>query len=331
MTAHDLTVAHTAHDAAPATARAPLAPKGEGLGVRNPVRLGVIDYLNVAPVYDWLRHPEWRHDGGTDGMHLDDTHAVGAHGMRPLDRIELVAGVPSAMNAALAAGAIDVSNVSSVAFGQHAREWLLLPDLSVAAHGRVASVLLFSRHPEWSALDGGSIAMTSDSATSVALVKLLCERRYGIAPRFVSRPPDLDAMLAEHDAALLIGDIALREGQARRLVGGAVPYVFDLATEWQAWMGLPFVFSVWAARRDRAEPIRDGGALDLLRTSTRWGLAHLDIIAADAARRLDLPIDTCAAYLRLLDYALGERDLLGLRAFLEMAVPGFAWEDVQWL
>ena len=318
MTMRDTIIPRADADLPPVTTRASLSPQGEGLGVRTPVRLGVIDYLNVAPVYDWLRHPEWRDGAGTDGAHS-------------LDGVELVAGVPSAMNAALASGDIDVSNVSSVAFGQRAREWLLLPDLSVAAHGRVASVLLFSRHREWSALDGGSIAMTSDSATSVALVKLLCERRYGISPRFVIRPPDLDAMLAEHDAALLIGDIALREGQTRRPIGGAVPYVFDLAAEWQAWMELPFVFSVWAARRDRAEAIREGGALDLLRASTRWGLAHLDIIAADAARRLNLPHATCAAYLRLLDYALGERDLRGLLAFLEMAVPGFTWEDVQWL
>ncbi|HEX6800485.1 MAG TPA: menaquinone biosynthesis protein [Ktedonobacterales bacterium] len=280
----------------------------------------MIDYLNVAPVYDWLRHPEWRDGPGTQGVLPGNDSGV-----------ELVAGVPSVMNAALAAGAIDVSNVSSVAFGEHAREWLLLPDLSVAAHGRVASVLLFSRHRDWSALDGGSVAVTSDSATSVALVRLLCERRYGVSPRLVSRPPDLDAMLAAHDAALLIGDIALREGQARRPIGGAVPYIFDLAAEWQAWTGLPFVFSVWAARRDRAEAIRQGGVLELLRTSTDWGLAHLDIIAADAARRLNLPLATCAAYLRLLDYALTERDLRGLRAFLELAVPGFAWEDVRWL
>ena len=320
MTARNTAVPRTSDDLTPGAARARHAPQDEELEVRPPVRLGVIDYLNVAPVYDWLRHPEWQDDAVPRGVRPEDVGSV-----------ELAAGVPSAMNAALAAGEIDVSNVSSVAFGEHAREWLLLPDLSVAAHGRVASVLLFSRHRDWSALAGGSIAVTSDSATSVALVRLLCERRYGVSPRFVSRAPDLDAMLADHDAALLIGDIALREGQTQRSIGGAVPFVFDLAAEWQAWMGLPFVFSVWAARRDRAEAVRAGGVLDLLRTSTHWGLAHLDIIAADAARCLDLPLATCAAYLRLLDYALTERDLRGLRAFLELAVPGFAWEDVRWL
>ncbi len=160
------------------------------------------------------------------------------------------------MNTALLAGEIDLSNVSSVAFGQHADEWLLVPGLSVAAQEKVESVLLFSWHADWRALDGGSVALSSDSATSVALVRLLAEERYGAHPRYVTTLPDLDAMLAEHDAALLIGDVALVEGQKRReIVGRGKPYVFDLATEWRAWTGLPFVFAVWAARADRAREI----------------------------------------------------------------------------
>src|SRR6476660_5717340 len=102
----------------------PSATVSTGSDVRQPpVRLGVIDYLNVAPVYDALRQ--------------ESSLLPGA---------ELVAGVPSAMNAALLAGEIDLSNVSSVAFGQHADEWLLVPGLSVAAQEKVESVLLFSWH-----------------------------------------------------------------------------------------------------------------------------------------------------------------------------------------
>jgi len=274
------------------------------------VRLGVIDYLNVAPVYDWIERRSTR-EGGLPG-------------------IELVAGVPSAMNAALAAGAVDVSNVSSVAFGRRVDDWLLVPGLSVAAYGRVESVLLFSWHRDWAALDEGSVAMTSHSATSVALVRLLVEQRYGARPRYVTCEPDLEAMLAAHDAALLIGDHALREGSLRRTVAGVgQPFVFDLAAEWQAWTGLPFVFAVWAARADRAAAVRASGALELLRESKRHGLARLDAIAADAARRLDLPLATCAAYLRLLDYELGTRELAGLQAFLELAVPDFRWSAVR--
>ena len=283
-------------------------------GQTLPVRLGVIDYLNCVPVYDWL---------------LRQVAEKSAPG------IETEAGTPAQMNRALLSGAIDISNVSSVAYGEHADEWLLLPHLSVAAHGRVESVLLFSWHDDWRALDGRSIALTDHSATSVALVRLLAERRYAIQPRYVTQTPDLDAMLAEHAAALLIGDIALREGYLRRAIAGRSqpyqPYVFDLAAEWQTWTGLPFCFSVWAARADRAEAIAASDVVALLQASRKRGVAELDRIAREAAARLKLPLAVCQQYLRLLDYDLGPRDLDGLRRFLEMAVPGFRWSSVRFV
>jgi chorismate dehydratase len=280
--------------------------------VSTTVRLGVIDYLNVAPIYDALVRQATA-PGGLPG-------------------VELVAGIPAQMNRALATGEIDCSNVSSFAFGAHVRDWLLVPKLSVAAQGRVESVLLFSWHEDWRALDGASIALSDHSATSVQLVRLLCERRYGITPCYVTRPPDLEAMLADHEAALLIGDVALHEYALRRPIGGRrQPHVFDLAAEWQAWMGLPFVFAVWAVRAERDRAIRDSGVVALLHESKARGLAELDRLATEASKRQRLPVDFCARYLRLLDYDLSERDLAGLRAFLEMAVPGFCWSDVRLL
>lgn len=276
-----------------------------------PVRLGVIDYLNCVPVYDWL---------------------LGQMASDGLPRIETIAGTPAQMNQALLSGAIDISNVSSVAFGEHADEWLLVPHLSVAAHGAVESVLLFSWQDDWRALDGRSIALTDHSATSVALVRLLSERRYGIQPHYVTQPPDLDAMLAEHDAALLIGDIALREGHLRRAIAGrGQPHVFDLATEWQTWTGLPFCFSVWAARAERADAIATSEVVRLLHDSRARGIGNIDRLAHEAAARLDLPIAVCARYLRLLDYDLGPSDLDGLRHFLEMTVPDFHWSNVRFV
>ena len=276
------------------------------------VRLGVIDYLNVWPVYAWLLQRE-REDGGLGG-------------------IATVAGVPAQVNRAMALGDLDVSNVSSVAFGEHVRDWLLLPRLSVAAHGRVESVLLFSWHADWRDLDGRSVALSDHSATSIALVRLLCERRYGAQPRYVVQPPDLDAMLAQHDAALLIGDVALVEGHLRREIAGrGRPHVFDLAAEWHAWTGLPFVFAVWAARAERADAVRVSNVVQLLHASKEHGLAGIDSLAGAASERFGLPIEVCSAYLRLLDYDLSERDLRGLRRFLELAVPGFRWADVRFL
>jgi chorismate dehydratase len=139
-------------------------------------------------------------------------------------------------------------------------------------------------------------------------------------------------MLAKHDAALLIGDVALVEGQKRREIAGCGrPHVFDLATEWRAWTGLPFVFAVWAARADRALEIAASGIIEALRESKRRGLSDLGRIAAEAAAQLGLPEDVCLRYLRLLDYDLGASDLEGLRRFLELAVRGFHWSDVRFL
>ncbi|HET9981809.1 MAG TPA: MqnA/MqnD/SBP family protein, partial [Ktedonobacterales bacterium] len=136
-------------------------------GQTLPVRLGVIDYLNCVPVYDWLLRQ------------MAESR---------LANIETEAGTPAQMNRALLSGGIDISNVSSVAYGEHAGEWLLLPHRSVAAHGRVESVLLCSWHDDWRALAGRSVALTDHSATSVALVRLLAERRYGVQPRYVTQP-----------------------------------------------------------------------------------------------------------------------------------------------
>jgi chorismate dehydratase len=274
------------------------------------VRLGVIDYLNVAPVYARI------------------LSEIADEGATPL--IETLAGVPADMNAALAAGAIDISNVSSYAFGLHTREWLLIPRLSVAAHGRVDSVLLFSWQDDWRALDGCSIALTDQSSTSIELVKALSAHRHHIMPIYTVAPGDLDTMLATHEAALLIGDRALVERHARRVVAGrGVPHVFDLAAEWMAWTGLPFVFAVWAANAQRVAAVRQSGAVARLRASKDWGLAHLEAIAAPYAERLGLPPAVCVEYLHLLDYELGPNDLVGLRTFLELTVPRFAWSTVR--
>jgi chorismate dehydratase len=280
------------------------------LGRSETVRLGVIDYLNVAPVYANIMRE------------IQQERAVPA--------VETRGGVPTRMNAALATGEVDVSNVSSFAYGVHVRDWMLIPRLSVAAHGRVDSVLLFSWQADWRGLDGRSIALTDQSATSIELVKAFCAQHYHITPNYAIAAGDLDAMMARHEAALLIGDRALVERHARRAVAGrGVPHVFDLATEWQAWTGLPFVFAVWAARAERIEAVRRSGVVERLRASKSWGVAHLDEIATPYADRLGLPRDVCVEYLRLLDYDLATHDLLGLRTFLELTVPGFTWSNVR--
>jgi chorismate dehydratase len=88
----------------------------------------------------------------------------------------------------------------------------------------------------------------------------------------------------------------------------------DLGAEWKAWTGLPFVFAVWAARRDT--PVGAAAALHAqLLESRAWGLAHLDKLAADAAQNTGVAEAVCRAYLGDLDYALSYRHLAGLTDF----------------
>lgn len=252
------------------------------------MRLGRIPWINCTPV-----------TGAVD------------RGLVPVEA-ELVTGTAAELNDLLAAGELDVSVVSAVEYARNAAAYHLLPDLAISADGPVHSVALFSRRPLHE-LDGRTVLRTASSRTSVLLLELLCRHRWQVAPRFATaraEPGDLDALAGlPHEAVLVIGDAALQL-QAR----GTYPVVVDLGAEWKAWTGLPFVFAVWAARREAAAgPVRR--VHRALLESRAWGLAHLDLLAADAARATGVPVSVCREYLGTLDYALGGAELEGLNAF----------------
>ncbi|MGE5230965.1 MAG: menaquinone biosynthetic enzyme MqnA/MqnD family protein [Deltaproteobacteria bacterium] len=252
------------------------------------MRLGRIPWINCYPVY-----------GAID------------RALVPVPA-ELVTGTASELNDLLAAGELDVSVVSAVEYARNAAAYHLLPDLAITCDGPVHSVALFSRRPVED-LSGCTVLLTASSRTSILLLELLCRHRWGIAPRFATvraEATDLEALAGlPHEAVLVIGDAALLLS-AR----GEYPIKADLGAEWGAWTGLPFVFAVWAARREAAPgPVR---AVHVrLLESRAWGLAHLDELAADAARRTGVEEPVCRAYLGDLDYALSYRHLAGLTDF----------------
>ena len=225
---------------------------------------------------------------------------------------DLVTGTASELNDLLAAGELDVSVVSAVEYARNAAAYHLLPDLAISADGPVHSVALFSRRPV-EELDGLTVLRTASSRTSVLLLDLLFRHRWQVTPRFATaraESADLDALAGlPHEAVLVIGDAALQ-----LTARAAYPFVLDLGAEWKAWTGLPFVFAVWAARRD--VPAAAVHALhEQLLASRAWGLAHLDALAADASRATGVSVATCRAYLGTLDYALGGAELEGLTTF----------------
>jgi chorismate dehydratase len=253
------------------------------------MRLGRIGYVNCYPVYGAM-------DRGLVAVPAS-----------------LVTGTPAELNDRLADGRLDVSVISAVAYAAHAEEFELLPDLAISSDGPVRSVLLFSRRAP-DELDGARVLVSTASRTSVLLLDLLARDRWRVALDTApapAEPGDL-ARLAEvpHDAVLVIGDGALLLS-ARR----AYPHVTDLGEAWRAWTGLPFVFAVWAARRavDR-QAVRD--VHRALLASRKWGLAHLDDLAAQASAATGVERGPCREYLAGLDYGLSYRHLAGLTDFL---------------
>ncbi|MCB9450914.1 MAG: menaquinone biosynthesis protein [Anaerolineaceae bacterium] len=274
------------------------------------LNIGLIDYLNTMPFHYDL----------AERLQNADVH---------FER-----GVPSQLNRALAAGEIDLAPISAIEAARHAADVVVLPGLSIASLGAVKTVLLFSWASDISDLDGQSIALTDHSATSVALLKVLCRERYHIQPEFTVTKQHLPSMLAEHQGALVIGDDALVESVRHRALsspdGWDLPYIYDLGDEWLKMTGLPFTFAVWAARRDKAEALAEAGVFKALYASTEAGLTDTarENLAKAYAARLGLPAGACRRYLRDLRYHLMDDDLAGLRLFLELALEDFSWDSL---
>jgi len=208
--------------------------------VTRPVRLGAVSYLNVRPLVHGLdRHP---------------------------DLVSVRFDVPSVCADLLEAGDIDLGMVPSIAHLDRPGD-RIVPGVCIGSDGPVASVAVFSRVP---VPEIRRIALDTSSRTSAVLTRILCARRFGIAPAFVLRPPDLGAMLAEADAALLIGDPALFLDPVAHGVRK-----IDLGGEWTAMTGLPFVWAFWAGRPEAA----DDRIVRLLQQAAEAGMARSDDVA----------------------------------------------------
>jgi predicted solute-binding protein len=172
----------------------------------------------------------------------------------------------------------------------------------------VRSILLISRCP---AAEIRRLAADSSSRTSVQLARVVLAQRFGAAPEIVSAAPQLEAMLADADAALIIGDPALRVDPA------ALPfYVYDLGAEWVEMTGRPMVFAVWAARKGIATAEVAQAFVD----SWTFGRTHMDdIVAAESAARGFSP-ELVREYLtRHIVHQLGDAEYDGMREFLSLS------------
>ena len=258
-----------------------------------PFRLSIIDYLNAAP----LNHG-FKHGLGREHFHLKFHY-------------------PSACADQLRAGEVDAGIVSSIEY-LRIPGLKIVPGLCIASPKRVRSVVILSKVPPEQIR---SLALDTSSRTSVVLAQLLLRERYGVSPVVSDMGPDLPTMLAGNDAAMMIGDAAMRT--ARQGL-----FVLDLAEEWHAWTGLPFVFALWLVRPEAPEPPVPGGVAPFFRQSLDIGLAQLPAIIDEARRSIGWTRTELHEYLtENISYTLGEAECTSLGLFYEKAVKhGFAPE-----
>ncbi|WP_310727739.1 menaquinone biosynthesis protein [Streptomyces sp. N2A] len=263
---------------------------------RSRPRVGHIQFLNCLPLYWGLART---------GTLLD---------------LDLSKDTPEKLSEQLIRGELDIAPVTLVEFLRAADDLVAFPDLAVGCDGPVMSCVIVTQKP-LEQLDGARIALGSTSRTSVRLAQLLLAEKIGVRPDYYTCPPDLGLMMQEADAAVLIGDAALRanlhDGPRLGLE------VHDLGQMWKDWTGLPFVFAVWATRRDylEREPLVVQKVHEAFLASRDLSLEEVGKVAEQAARWETFTEPVLERYFTTLDFRFGPDQLRGVTEFARRVGP----------
>jgi chorismate dehydratase len=246
------------------------------------IRIALSDYLNSAPL-------------GWSFLH------------GPLkNRFDVFTSVPAQCAEQLARGEVEIGLIPSIEY-QRIPNLHVIPGIAVASSSKVRSVLMVQcRQPG----EIRRVALDTNSRTSVVLSKLLLELKMGLQPTYFPHAPDLPSMLNGCDAAVIIGDRALK-------VSPEEYYVTDLAEAWISWQQRPFVFALWACRSDSRLP---SDLLAVFQQAKEYGLRSRPEIAGIYSKTLGLPESLLNDYLfDNVDYELGPRHIEGLEKFYSLA------------
>ncbi|SNB46177.1 menaquinone biosynthetic enzyme MqnA/MqnD family protein [Geobacter sp. DSM 9736] len=230
-------------------------------------------------------------------------------------KYSFVGGVPSVLNALLRSGEIDVCPSSSIEYGKSPGKYLLLPELSISSVGPVKSVLLFSRLP-MEQLDGARIGLTTDSDTSVNLLKIILRKQFGFLNDMERTGLPLAEALRDFSALLLIGDAALRESMKFHGL-----HVYDLGELWWRFTGLPFVFALWLVTEKTAlgKPNEVAALWRELVQAKERAYGTYARIASRCAERSWMSEEDLADYWRIISYELTPEHLKGVDTFFGYA------------
>jgi chorismate dehydratase len=271
------------------------------------LRISIVKYLNTAPLV-------W---GFTNGPFAG--------------KYDLSFTVPSQCAEALSTGAADIAIIPAIEY-QRIPGLVVLPDLAIASRNRVRSLLIVAKKPIEQV---GSIALDRSSRSTQALTRILAEKHWKITPEFFETEPDMRVMLEKADAAMIIGDPALRisiaiekkstvspQGRAvcqaaiLGIPGAEIFHIYDVVGEWRRFSSLPAVMAIWAARPEFITP----EVLEDFAASRNLGLTQIAAICLEAARDLELPQPALESYLRHnIDFSLGEENRRGLERYFHEA------------
>ena len=224
------------------------------------------------------------------------------------ERYELTDCVPRELGERAAAGEVAAGLLPVADYFRSQETFERVGPFGIAVRGRVRSVMLFARRPIRQ-LDGAAISVTEETSTSAVLLRLLLEQRYQLSPAAYRRGTDLTA-----DALLLIGDEALRF----RETNNQYPFEIDLAFEWWLWQHLPFVFAVWAIRKDVDPQEKKHLELALAKSLGINQRQHASI-AQDSSGRLGVSAEDLQAYLSGFIYRLSRFEEEGIARFKALA------------
>lgn len=223
------------------------------------IHMGKISYINASPVFYGFDHglcPSW---------------------------LKMVSDVPSALNQKIITGQIEVSPISAAFYAMNHKELLLLSDLSISCHGRVMSVILASNYAI-DDLEGKTVMFSQESASAASFLKMIFHQRKIASVFKVGNVSDFRQVSESTDAALVIGDAALKHPWDQ-----VFEHCFDLGQLWYEMTQLPFVFAVWVVRRSFAYkyPARVKEIHDLLLVSKNQGYIHIDKVVEAGAKKLN--------------------------------------------
>jgi chorismate dehydratase len=223
------------------------------------------------------------------------------------EAFDLRFALPSDCAAQLASGAADIGIIPVIEMARQKLEYFR--GTGIACHGPVRSILLISKVP---VARIKTLAVDAASRTSVMLARVILAEKFSVEPRVIARPADLAAMLGEADAALIIGDPALR------LDPTTLPFeTLDLGGEWTSMTGLPMVFALWSGRKE----ILHEKYARIFRESCRYGLAHAADIARTEAPSRGVTEDLALRYItHHIVYELGDKDYQGLELYVKLAM-----------